>query len=301
MSDCRIGGAAELSIYASTVTVSAPAARKVTGSARPTPAPPARLGHRDVRRGSSALAGSYPFEIGDEVFTGWHTHDLHQVEYAIAGVAKVETATASYLVPPQQAVWIPAGAEHCTTLTRVRTVSVFFHPEFGVTGGDQVRVLAVSPLLREMIRYSRRWPIGRGASDPIADGFFATLGHLVAESLDSELPLRLPNSAHPLVAAAMRHTAAHLAEVTLADVCAAVGASERALRRAFRAETGMSWRDYLVRSRVLRAMALLAEPGPTVLSVATSVGFDSMSGFARAFRRHSGDTPLGYRRRITPR
>jgi mannose-6-phosphate isomerase-like protein (cupin superfamily) len=62
--------------------------------------------------------------LDKETITGWHTHALHQLEYAFEGVAEVETATARYLLPPQQAVWIPAGVEHCTTLTRVRTASI---------------------------------------------------------------------------------------------------------------------------------------------------------------------------------
>jgi AraC-like DNA-binding protein len=48
-------------------------------------------------------------------------------------------------------------------------------------------------------------------------------------------------------------------------------------------------------------MALLAEPGPTVLAVATAVGFESMSGLDRAFRRYTGETPLAYRQRVLER
>jgi AraC-like DNA-binding protein len=261
-------------------------------------AAPARLGHRDVRGRSSALAGSYPFETVTAV-TGWHSHDLHQLEYAFEGVARVETADAHYLLPPRQAAWIPAGVEHCTTLTRVRTVSVFFDPAFGLRGHDRVRIIAVPPVIREMILYARRWPIGRLSSDRIADQFFAALGALLEESLDDELPLRLPVSRHPLVAAAMRYTDANLADATLAGACAAAATSQRSLRRAFHAEAAMPWRQYLLESRLLRAMALLADPASSVLSVAVAVGFDSPGGFTRAFRRYTGETPLAYRHRIT--
>jgi AraC-like DNA-binding protein/quercetin dioxygenase-like cupin family protein len=275
------------------VTVSASVAKEVTV--------PAKLGHIDVRGDSHALAGSYSFEVGQETVTGWHTHDLHQLEYAFEGVAQVETAKNCYLLPPQQAVWIPARVEHCTTLNRVRTASVFFDPVFGIQAGERVRILAVSPVMREMILYARRWPIGRSSRDRIGDRFFAALGDLVEDSLDQELPLCVPTSRHPLVAAAMRYTNDNLAHVRVTDLCDAVGASERSLRRIFVAESGMSWSQYLLESRLLRAMALLAEPGPNVLAVATSVGFESMSGFARAFRRYTGESPLGYRRRIMPR
>jgi AraC-like DNA-binding protein len=258
----------------------------------------ANLGHQDMRQGSPVLAGSYFFEAGDERRTGWHSHDLHQLEYAFQGVAQVETESASYFLPPQQAVWIPAGVEHCTTLTRVRTASLFFDPRLAIEAGDRVRVLGVAPVIREMVLYARRWPIGRPSADPVSSRFFATVGELIAESLDEELPLALPTSRHPLVAAAMRYTLDHLGTVTADDLCAAVGASERTLRRAFLAEAGTSWSQYLQQARLLRAMALLSEPGPGVLAVATAVGFGSLSGFARAFRRCTGETPLSYRQRV---
>jgi transcriptional regulator GlxA family with amidase domain len=124
------------------------------------------------------------------------------------------------------------------------------------------------------------------------------LAHLIAESLDQEMPLSLPTSKDPLVSAAMRFTGDHLERITLSDVCNAVGASERSIRRAFVSETGMSWRKYLLQSRLMKAMALLAEPGPNVLAVATSVGFETMSGLNRAFRRYTGTTPLVYRQQV---
>jgi AraC-like DNA-binding protein len=272
------------------VNVSASAANLVSG--------PAKLGFRDVQARSGMSAGTYAYEVGDQVVTGWHWHELHQIEYAVQGVAQVETETARYLLPPQQAVWIPAGVEHCTTLTRVRTVAVFFDPGLKIDAGERVRVLAVAPVIREMILHARRWPIHEPSSDPAAAGFFATLARLITDSLDQENLLCLPTSQDPLIADCMRYTAANLAAATFGEVCAAVGASERSLRRAFAADTGMTWRQYLLESRLLQAMALLAQPELNVLAVATAVGFDTLSGFARAFLRYSGETPSAYRRRV---
>jgi AraC-like DNA-binding protein len=259
----------------------------------------ARARRRDVRGTSGARAGTYPFEVGDETVTGWHFHDLHQLEYAFQGVAQVETVNARYLQPPQQAVWIPAGVEHCTTLTRVKTMSVFFDPAMGLAAGDRVRILAVAPVIREMILYARRWPIHRTANDPAADAFFAALANLVVEQLDHEMPLCLPTTQDPLVAAAMQYTREHLQDVTMGRVCTAVGASERTLRRAFAAAAGMPWRRYVLESRLLAAMAMLSEPGPTVLAISGAVGFQSVSAFTRAFRRYAGEAPAAYRRRVT--
>lgn len=243
-------------------------------------------------------AGTYSVSVGDDSITGWHSHDHHQLEYAFEGTIELETATARYLLPPQQAVWIPAGVEHSSTLTRVKAVSVFFDPAMGLPAGDQVRILAAAPVIREMIIYAKRWPFNRVCTDRMAEAFFEALAFLVIEWLEYDTPLCLPTSRDTLISAVMDYTNAHLADVTLSDMCAAVGTAERSLRRAFPAGTGMPWRQYLHKSRLLKAMVMLANKEQNVLTIAHAVGFQSVSAFTRAFRRYTGETPTGYRQRI---
>ena len=256
----------------------------------------------DMRTGGRPPAGSFPYEGTDLVATTrWHSHDLHQIEYAFHGAVEVETAVSHCLLPPQQAAWIPAGVEHCTTIrSSVRTISVFFTPGMVPTPGDRVRILPVPPVLKEMMIYSGRWPIGRTSSDETADAFFDTLGRLVSELLGAEQPLSLPTSTDPVLAEAMAWTRENIDSATVAAAARHVGLSERSLRRRFQAGLGMSWRRYLVQARLFRAMALLAEPGPSVLHVATAVGFESASSFNRAFRQWTGETPSAYRAARSP-
>jgi transcriptional regulator GlxA family with amidase domain len=152
-------------------------------------------------------------------------------------------------------------------------------------------------LIRQMMIYALRWPIGRPDSDPVSDGFFQTLGHLVFEALDHEAPLSLPTADNAVVAAAMDYTKAHLTSVTAAEVSRAVAVSERTLRRQFDTAIGMSWRTYLLHARMLRAMALLVAPGASVQKTASAVGFESLSAFTGAFTRFCGETPSSYRQR----
>jgi AraC-like DNA-binding protein len=276
------------------VTVSASSARVLSGSANL----PDQIGRVELRHGGRARAGSYLYE-GDRLVTGWHSHDLHQIQYALGGVVEVETAAAHYLLPPQQAAWIPVGLEHQATMTPdVRSVAVMFDPGLLPPVDNRARILAVSPLIRQMMIYALRWPIERADSDEISDGFFQTLGHLVFEALDHEAPLSLPTSTNPIVAAAMAYTKAHLATATAADVSRAVAVSQRTLRRQFDEAIGMSWRTYLLHARMLRAMALLAAPGQSVQQAASAVGFDSLSAFTRAFTQFCGETPSTYRKRL---
>lgn len=273
--------------------------RAVPVSARPANylAVVAEIGNVELCERAAVQAGAYVHD-GPALSTRWHSHEMHQLEYACHGTVSVETAYARFVLPPHQAAWIPAGLQHISTLGDARTISIFLSPDLVDGTWPRARVLAMSPLLREMVLYAERWPITRVDPDPIADAFFVSLALLLPGWIAREAPFALPVSGDPLVASAINYTQDHLQDVTPAAMSRAVGASERTLRRRFAAETSMSWRDYLTLARILKAVALLATPGPTILEVATTVGFESATAFTRAFTRHTGETPSGYRRRI---
>jgi AraC-like DNA-binding protein len=198
---------------------------------------------------------------------------------------------------------LPAGLDHQATMNPdVQTVAVMFDPALVAAPGDRARILAVSPLIREMMIYALRWPIDRGPGsaedERVSDAFFRTLADLVSEALDHEAPLSLPTCAHPIVADAMAFTKQHLDSVSADEVSRAVSVSERTLRRLFSDTLGLSWRTYLLHARMLRAMALLAAPGQSVQETASAVGFDSLSSFTRAFSQFVGETPTTYRKRV---
>jgi len=260
----------------------------------------ATTGLVSLRENGRWAGGSLIYDGGEQLVTGWHFHDVHEIEYACRGMVEVRTQAGHYLLPPHQAAWIPAGLHHQTTLhAGAQTLAVLFEPGLVPVAGDRVRIIAVSALLREMMLYSARWPITRTESGVEADSFFQALGYVVAEALDDERPLNLPASADPVVTAATDYTRAHLERVTVSDVTRAIGVSERTLRRIFSTHLGMSWRSYLLRARVLRSMAMLAQPDRSVLEVSIAVGFDDVGAFARSFARHCGETPSAYKRRIS--
>mgnify|MGYP002831630933 CR=1 FL=1 len=168
------------------MTVSASSDKQLSESANLDPPTSRRV--IELRRGGRALGGSYLYE-GDALITGWHSHEVHQIEYALHGVVEVETDSAHYLLPPQQAAWIPAGLEHQAVMNPdVKTVAVMFDRSLIPDGGSRARILAVSPLIREMMIYALRWPIERAQGDATSDGFFRTLAALVCEALDHFTP-----------------------------------------------------------------------------------------------------------------
>ena len=260
--------------------------------------PAAATGEMVDLRGSPSVRSGMHLYDGPDAVTRWHTHNLHEVEYAFEGMVEIESEGGHHLLPPHQAAWIPAGVVHRTTLQRARSVSAFFDPGMIDVPGDRVRILAVAPVLREMFKYAGRWSIDRSCSDPASDAFFQALAHLTAEALEHEMPLWLPVSDDPSVQAVMDYTREHLAGVTMAEAASAVGISERTLRRRFGSAAGMSWSHYLRTARVLKAMGLLIDPRTSVLGVSHEVGFDSVSAFNRAFKLYAGENPSTYRRRV---
>jgi AraC-like DNA-binding protein len=277
------------------VTVSARSANVLPEPAKPWDGCP----EIDLRR-SDVRAGTFGWD-GPDADTGWHRHAYHQVEYALEGVAEVTTPHGRYLLPPQQAIWIPAGLPHATTLRGVRSVAAFFVPESSERRADRALVLGTPALLREMLLHALRWPIERRLSDPFADAYFDVLARIVDEALDDERPLCLPAATDPLLRDALAYVDEHLATATLAGACRAASTSERTLRRRLSAELGMTWAAYLLRARVLRALALLSAGDRAVIEVGNAVGFTSPSAFTRAFRRVCGETPSAFRERIRSR
>jgi AraC-like DNA-binding protein len=253
-------------------------------------------------RGVEAVTGGAWVHQGEALTSGWHTHDLHQLEYAVEGLVEVETAVGRYLLPSQQVVWIPAGLEHQSVLhTSVRTISVFFDRTLLPGPQDRVRILAAAPLVREMMLHAVRWPIERHHHDTRADRFFRTMADIVEEALDDECPLMLPTCTHPIVVEAADYVRAHLDSVTVAKLSLAINTSERSLRRLFQNELGLTPREYLLQARLRQAMVLLARPQHTIVGVAMAVGFASSNAFARAFKQRCGDSPSAFRRRMHSR
>ena len=235
-----------------------------------------------------------------DVDTHWHAHDMHQLLYAFEGSVELESAGRLFVLPAQQAAWIPAGVAHATRIRRVRSGAVFFDPAMVEAPGDRVRILAAAPVIREMIQYAARWPISGppAADEALAERFFKTLAGLCQAWIAVEAPLCLPTGRDPAIRRVMALTQARLADADLAAICRDAGLSERSLRRRFATEAGMTWRRYLRQARLLRAMVLLGEPGASLPEAAEAVGFSSLSAFAVAFRETTGESPGAYRRRL---
>ncbi|HZK31898.1 MAG TPA: AraC family transcriptional regulator, partial [Corynebacterium sp.] len=86
--------------------------------------------------------------------------------------------------------------------------------------------------------------------------------------------------------------------LTVSEIAAAVGISERQLARAF-AEQGTTVAAQVRSRRVELAQSVLIDPryrGMSMAEIAARCGFSSQSSFSRAFREEAGLSPLQWRK-----
>jgi AraC-like DNA-binding protein len=218
-----------------------------------------------------------------------HSHPWIQLSYAAQGVLEVATASGRFTAPPLRAVWIPAGVPHgvsCSKDTEIR--SLYIDPKAVAMRWTQCRVLAVGPLLRELIRAFGELPIEYDEQGPD--------GRLVAVLLDQlacapEAGLMLPWPSDPRLRRLCGELQAHPdSRKTLSDYSRELGVSEKTLGRLFRRQTGLGFRLWRQRSRLLSALPLL-ERGERITDVALACGYESMSAFIAAFHEQMGTTP----------
>lgn len=218
-----------------------------------------------------------------------HRHERDQLLHAVSGVMSVRTDDGLWVTPPGRALWVPAGVHHAITgRTPLAMRTVYLKPGLVGAGAARCRVLAVTPLAREVIvRLTEAPPVYEPAG-PTA--------RLVAVLLDeigglAEAPLALPLPADPRLRPVVDAlVAAPTDERHHAEWARRAGLSARSLSRAFRSGTGMSfglWRQHL---RLLAGVERLAAGAP-VIEAALAAGYDSPSAFAAAFRRVTGTTP----------
>jgi len=96
---------------------------------------------------------------------------------------------------------------------------------------------------------------------------------------------------------ARQYITEHLADsLKVENVAKHVGLCPQQLRKHFKHATGHTIRHYCTRSRLEIAKALLRDAKTNVTDVAFEAGFQSLSPFYRAFRKHAGQSAAEYRR-----
>lgn len=224
-----------------------------------------------------------------------HEHRWHQMVYAISGVLTVAVEGRSFVISPEQAVWLPTGLRHRVgSLLGAEFRSLWIANEVGRGLPMAPTVFGVSPLLKELIVEATA--IEREEDH---DGYAGRVTELILDQLRRAQPLPgalpWPRGGSSLMA---------LCEALYADPAdrrgpriwgAELGMSERTLARRFEAEVGMSLRTWRRRLRLFKAIELMGG-GLDVTRTAMELGYGSTSAFVYAFRTEMGCSPQIYMR-----
>jgi two-component system response regulator YesN len=98
------------------------------------------------------------------------------------------------------------------------------------------------------------------------------------------------------VARVATYVRANYVRVNVDALAEAIGLSPGHLSRIFREETSLTAKDYVTRVRIEVARVLLRETHETLEVIADRVGLFDASHLTRVFRRHTAETPGGFRR-----
>lgn len=248
-----------------------------------------------MARPVAALADEYPPNHVDPR----HSHARAQLLYASMGVMVVDTDDASFVVPPERAVWVPAEVEHevlCRSAVSVRTLYVDTGARPGLPA--RCKVFEVSTLLRELIIEATRIPIEYDETGRDGRVMALLLDEITATPA---APLHIPMPRHEHLAAVCRDLLADPArQETLDDWAARARMGRRTFTRLFRRETGMTFAAWRQHVRLMEALSRLAV-GQRVTQVAFDVGYSSSSAFTAMFHRTFGMAPAQYFRGETAR
>ena len=218
-----------------------------------------------------------------------HSHNKHQLLYAIGGVMVVYSALRQWTVPPNRGFWMPCGQAHslrCVGTLQMR--SVFVRPDRFPNLPAEPKTVTVSPLLSELIKasVSLKPPYAEDSRD-------ARIMHLILDELAilPALPLSLPQPADPRlspICLALQDEPSDAS--TVADWSARLGLDQTTIQRLFRKETGMTFGQWRQQARLLLALERIAV-GQKIIDVAFELGYESPSAFTSMFKKQFGKTP----------
>ena len=220
-----------------------------------------------------------------------HSHPRAQLSLAVSGVLSFTMSDATYLLPSNRAIWIPAGMPHSARFRgKVVGLTVYIDPKVSASLAKP-KIFAVAPLVRALIEEVTTFEHAYDIA-----GREGRIVQLLLEEIE-RAPEATMQVSMPRDGRLRRVCDAILAEPSSSndlDHCAQIaGMGRRSFTRLFKDQLGMglaTWRQHV---RVMEAVSLLSE-GRSITTVAFEVGYGSASAFTAMFHRTVGAPPSTY-------
>ncbi|WP_273840276.1 AraC family transcriptional regulator [Providencia rettgeri] len=222
--------------------------------------------------------------------SGTHTHEMGQLLFTQQGCIRISLENRLSLLPPGRVAWIPPHVRHRAQMREsVGYRSVYLGEEYAQKLGNEVVILSISPLLRELLEriaiapFDSDWKKGR-----LANLLPVFIDELQTATTEPTL-LSLPQDRR------LKRLDIEQLPPNLSQLAQIVGASEKTITRIFLKETGMTYQTWRQQWRFIKAIELLAQEKPYHF-IAQELGLTSDSAFISFFRKMSGMTPREYQR-----
>ncbi|QNH79647.1 helix-turn-helix transcriptional regulator [Pseudomonas protegens] len=223
-----------------------------------------------------------------------HQHRRGQFAYAATGVISVFTEQGNWVVPPQRAIWVPAGVTHAMHMRGpVTLLNTYVRPRAAKRLGlpEQCEVREVSELLRQLLLRAMHLP-ALYARDGVPGQLMNLLLHEIASM--PALTLNAPLPDEPRLARVCRELLEQPSlELGIDAIAKRAGMSRRTFTRLFRQHTGISFVEWRQQACLLAAVVRLGQ-GEAVTRVASDLGYSSPSAFSSVFRKVLGEAPSRY-------
>jgi AraC-like DNA-binding protein len=232
------------------------------------------------------------------------SHADFEVAWPRRGALCYEIHGRTFDVPVGSAMFVPACVDHRTRIAPgTEATSLWIGRELVAEIAEVVgaRVARFEPQVIAAAGLATLGQVLLAEAQHDMPGAFVTANAL-GEALVVQLLRGLGSreraaSGDPRVDAAIERIESSYADaLSVDDLARAAGMSRYHFSRAFRARTGASPYQYLMRTRVKRAAELLRRGRRSVTEAAFEVGFGDLGRFSRAFQRELGVAPSRYRR-----
>lgn len=217
-----------------------------------------------------------------------HTHEHAQLTFAASGMVQIHTDAGRWLVPPLLAVWVPAGMPHRAEVLTDAELWIVHCRTAALTpalADGRAFAVRVTPLLRALLDAAFTAQVDAQKADLLGQ----LMLHELTETIDAPTFLPMPTSA-----AAGRVAARAIADpgnrLDFAALTQRAATSVRTVSRLFPSETGLTFKAWRQRARIVHAMERLGR-GDSIARVATACGFATTAAFSAAFRQVTGMTP----------
>jgi AraC-like DNA-binding protein len=221
-----------------------------------------------------------------------HQHPWGQLAYASRGIMRVDLPGASYIIPPERALWMPKFTPHqISNRYGLSFRSLYIDNALSNSLPTHTTAINVDNLLRELILQVASW-----GDDYQVTKKKGRLIHFLLDQIEDaqQAPLYLNMPKDKRLLKISNRLNQHPGDnTTLEQWGTRIGATPRTINRIFNKETHMGFVQWRQRLRILYSLDKI-EQGENMESIALGLGYESSSAFITMFKKHLGSSPKRY-------